>query len=135
MQNNVFCPKARWPNFRDIFWTPWNCCWITCVHKYVCMCVYVYICCVGTFIHNCVCHSHCRLSQRIHMRGLEAQRQVEALSGDWAHYWQKPRYKIVLTISMAYVTRLSIKCVTKISIECVVKISIECVINIVLCLL
>ena len=62
------------------------------------------------------------------MRGLEAQQQVEALSGDWAHYWQKPRYENVLTIIIACVRGFSIECVTKISIECVIKISTEWVI-------
>jgi hypothetical protein len=54
------------------------------------------------------------------MRGLEVQQRVEALFGDWARYWQKPRYGNVLTISIAYVRRFSIKCVTKIGIECVI---------------
>jgi hypothetical protein len=61
------------------------------------------------------------------MNGLEAQQQVEALSGDWAHYWQKPRCENAL--------KISIVCAVRISIEHVAKIGIEYVINIVLCVL
>jgi len=55
------------------------------ISMYVCVCVYM----LCGYFHAQLCLSfslYCRLSQRIHMRGLEAQRQVEALSGDWAHY-------------------------------------------------
>jgi hypothetical protein len=67
--------------------------WVSAGRSKVCVCLYVYR-------HICVCHSDCRWNQRIRMRGLVAQQQVEELSGDWARYWQKLRYEQMLNTNI-----------------------------------